>query len=118
MLQVYARTSVQNPRLLDEVCYNKLDFLMIFCSVLVVQRDMVTWDAEVFFTESKEVDSAILACKDGSVRKIRPPKVHGGGSSAVTMRRRVWNRKPAHREGVRRTSSCSRWQPFAARRHR
>ena len=26
MLQVYARTSVQNPRLLDEVCYSKLDF--------------------------------------------------------------------------------------------
>ena len=31
---------------------------------------------------------------------------------------RFWNRKPAQREGVCRSSSCSRWQPFAARRHR
>jgi len=60
---------------------------MIFCSVLVVQRDMVTWAAEGLICGLKEVDSAILACKDGVCAEKPTSKGPWGGPSAVTMRR-------------------------------
>lgn len=46
----------------------------------------MTWDAEVLIYRVKEVDSAILACKDGSVLNSTS-KGPWGGPSPVTMRR-------------------------------